>query len=141
MGLNLKPTVKRVQRLRDAEKRGNLNDKTMRAILEDKDIQPVKPPEPPKPAPDAARPTVSGCVNGETQRVASTGTDHGHITCHAGTAEYEAGHAGTAETGKHRAATRNADGGKAGDCTNVSQQRHSDLRREQAAGRLQSSGR
>ena len=51
MGLNLKPTVKRVQRLRDAEKRGNLNDKTMRAILEDKDIQPVKPPEPPKPAP------------------------------------------------------------------------------------------
>ena len=52
-----------------------------------------------------------------------------------------AGHAGTAETGKHRAATRNADGGKAGDCTNISQQRHSDLRREQAAGRLQSSGR
>ena len=51
VGLNLKPTVKRVQRLRDAEKRGNLNDKTMRAILEDKDIQPVKPPEPPKPAP------------------------------------------------------------------------------------------
>ena len=51
MGLNLKPTVKRVQRLRDAEKRGNLDDKTMRAILEDKDIQPVKPPEPPKPAP------------------------------------------------------------------------------------------
>ncbi len=49
--LNLKPTVKRVQRLRDAEKRGNLDDKTMRAILEDKDIQPVKPPEPPKPAP------------------------------------------------------------------------------------------
>lgn len=51
MGLNLKPTVKRVQRLRDAEKRGNLNDKTMRAILEDKDVQPFKPPEPPKPAP------------------------------------------------------------------------------------------
>ena len=51
VGLNLKPTVKRVQRLRDAEKRGNLDDKTMRAILEDKDIQPVKPPEPPKPAP------------------------------------------------------------------------------------------
>ena len=51
MGINLKPTVKRVQRLRDAEKRGNLDDKTMRAILEDKDIQPVKPPEPPKPAP------------------------------------------------------------------------------------------
>ena len=51
VGLNLKPTVKRVQRLRDAEKRGNLDDKTMRAILEDKDIQPFKPPEPPKPAP------------------------------------------------------------------------------------------
>ena len=51
VGLNLKPTVKRVQRLRDAEKRGNLDDKTMRSILEDKDIQPVKPPEPPKPAP------------------------------------------------------------------------------------------
>ena len=51
VGLNLKPTVKRVQRLRDAEKRGNLDDKTMQAILEDKDIQPIKPPEPPKPAP------------------------------------------------------------------------------------------
>lgn len=140
VGLNLKPTVKRVQRLRDAEKRGNLDDKTMRAILEDKDIQPVKPPEPPKPAPTRQTHRFR-CVNGNTQRVASTGTGHGHITCHAGTAEYEAGHAGTAETGKHRAATRNADGGKAGDCTNVSQQRHSDLRREQAAGRLQSSGR
>ena len=51
VGLNLKPTVKRVQRLRDAEKRGNLDDKTMQAILEDKDLQPVKSPEPPKPAP------------------------------------------------------------------------------------------
>lgn len=51
MGLNLKPTVKRVQRLRQAEKTGKLDDKTIRAILEDKDIQPVKPPEPPKPAP------------------------------------------------------------------------------------------
>ena len=51
VGLNLKPTVKRVQRLRDAEKRGNLDDKTMQAILEDKDLQPVKAPEPPKPAP------------------------------------------------------------------------------------------
>ena len=46
MGLNLKPTVKRVQRLRDAEKSGKLDDKTMRDILEDKDLQPVKPPEP-----------------------------------------------------------------------------------------------
>ena len=51
MGINLKPTVKRVQRLRDAEKSGKLDDMTMRNILEDKDIQPVKPPEPPKPAP------------------------------------------------------------------------------------------
>ena len=51
VGLNLKPTVKRVQRLRDAEKRGNLDDKTMRDILEDKDLQPVKPIEPPKPEP------------------------------------------------------------------------------------------
>ena len=46
MGLNLKPTVKRVQRLRDAEKSGKLDDKTIRDILEDKDLQPVKPPEP-----------------------------------------------------------------------------------------------
>lgn len=51
MGINLKPTVKRVQRLRDAEKGGKLDDKTMRDILEDKDLQPVKSPEPPKPAP------------------------------------------------------------------------------------------
>ena len=51
MGINLKPTVKRVQRLRDAEKRGNLDEKTMRNILEDKDLQPVKQPEPPKSAP------------------------------------------------------------------------------------------
>ena len=51
IGLNFKPTVKRVQRLRDAEKSGKLDDKTMRDILEDKDLQPIKPPEPPKPAP------------------------------------------------------------------------------------------
>ena len=51
MGINLKPTVKRVQRLRDAEKSGKLDDMTMRNILEDKDLQPVKPPEPPKSAP------------------------------------------------------------------------------------------
>ena len=51
MGLNLKPTVKRVQRLRDAEKSGKLDDKTMRDILEDKDLQPVKLPEPPKSEP------------------------------------------------------------------------------------------
>ena len=51
IGLNSKPTVKRVQRLRDAEKSGKLDDMTMRNILEDKDLQPVKPPEPPKPVP------------------------------------------------------------------------------------------
>lgn len=57
MGLNLKPTVKRVQRLRDAEKSGKLDDKTMRNILEDKDLQPVKPPEPPKSEPPKPEPT------------------------------------------------------------------------------------
>ena len=51
MGINLKPTVKRVQRLRDAEKSGKLDDKTMRDSLEDKDLQPVKLPEPPKSEP------------------------------------------------------------------------------------------
>lgn len=56
MGLNLKPTVKRVQRLRDAEKSGKLDDKTMRDILEDKDLQPVKPPEPPKSEPPKPEP-------------------------------------------------------------------------------------
>ena len=56
MGLNLKPTVKRVQRLRDAEKSGKLDDKTMRDILEDKDLQPVKPPEPPKTEPPKTAP-------------------------------------------------------------------------------------
>lgn len=50
-GIGYKPNVKRVQRLRTAEKNGKLDDMTMRNILEDKDIQPVKPPEPPKPAP------------------------------------------------------------------------------------------
>ena len=57
MGLNLKPTVKRVQRLRDAEKSGKLDDKTMRDILEDKDLQPVKPHEPPKSEPPKPEPT------------------------------------------------------------------------------------
>ena len=57
MGINLKPTVKRVQRLRDAEKSGKLDDKTMRDILEDKDLQPVKPPEPPKSEPPKPEPT------------------------------------------------------------------------------------
>ena len=57
MGLNLKPTVKRVQRLRDAEKSGKLDDKTIRDILEDKNLQPVKPPEPPKSEPPKPEPT------------------------------------------------------------------------------------
>lgn len=56
IGLNFKPTVKRVQRLRDAEKSGKLDDKTMRDILEDKDLQPVKQPEPSKPAPAQSAP-------------------------------------------------------------------------------------
>ena len=50
-GIGYKPNVKRVQRLRTAEKNGKLDDMTMRNILEDKDLQPVKQPEPPKPAP------------------------------------------------------------------------------------------
>ena len=49
--IGYKPNVKRVQRLRTAEKNGKLDDMTMRNILEDKDLQPVKPPEPPKPEP------------------------------------------------------------------------------------------
>ncbi len=49
--IGYKPNVKRVQRLRTAEKNGKLDDMTMRNILEDKDLQPVKPPEPLKPAP------------------------------------------------------------------------------------------
>ena len=76
VGLNLKPTVKRVQRLRDAEKRGNLDDKTMRAILEDKDIQPVKPPEPPKPAPAQPDPPfpVASMVTPNVSPAPATGT-------------------------------------------------------------------
>ena len=57
IGLNFKPTVKRVQRLRDAEKSGKLDDKTIRDILEDKDLQSVKPPEPPKSEPPKPEPT------------------------------------------------------------------------------------
>ncbi|MGN0978772.1 MAG: ParB/RepB/Spo0J family partition protein [Candidatus Avoscillospira sp.] len=67
--LGYKPNVKRVQRLRAAERAGQLNEAQMRSILEDKDLQPVKPPvpipasEPPKPtsppmtAPVSAPPT------------------------------------------------------------------------------------
>lgn len=67
--LGYKPNVKRVQRIRAAERAGQLNEAQMRSILEDKDLQPVKPPvpipasEPPKPtsppltAPVSAPPT------------------------------------------------------------------------------------
>lgn len=67
--LGYKPNVKRVQRLRAAERAGKLDEAQMRSILEDKDLQPVKPPvpipasEPPKPtsppltAPVSAPPT------------------------------------------------------------------------------------
>lgn len=67
--LGYKPSVKRVQRLRAAERAGKLDEAQMRSILEDKDLQPVKPPvpipasEPPKPtsppltAPVSAPPT------------------------------------------------------------------------------------
>lgn len=57
-GIGYKPNVKRVQRLRAAEKEGKLDDMTMRRILEDKDLQPVKPPEQPKPAPVQTVPPV-----------------------------------------------------------------------------------
>lgn len=60
--IGYKPNVKRVQRLRTAEKNGKLDDMTMRNILEDKDLQPVKQPEPPKPAlaqPDPPFPVAS----------------------------------------------------------------------------------
>ena len=57
-GIGYKPNVKRVQRLRAAEKEGKLDDMTMRRILEDKDLQPVKPPEQPKPTPVQTAPPV-----------------------------------------------------------------------------------
>lgn len=57
-GIGYKPNVKRVQRLRAAEKEGKLDDMTMRRILEDKDLQPVKPPEQPKPAPVQTAPQI-----------------------------------------------------------------------------------
>ena len=76
IGLNFKPTVKRVQRLRDAEKSGKLDDKTMRDILEDKDLQPVKPPEPPKPAPAQPDPPfpVASMVTPNTRPAPTMGT-------------------------------------------------------------------
>ena len=49
--LGYKPNVKRVQRLRAAERAGKLDEAQMRSILEDKDLQPVKPPVSPAPAP------------------------------------------------------------------------------------------
>ena len=57
-GIGYKPNVKRVQRLRAAEKEGKLDDMTMRRILEDKNLQPVKPPEQPKPAPVQTAPPL-----------------------------------------------------------------------------------
>mgnify|MGYP001097471203 FL=1 len=57
-GIGYKPNVKRVQRLRAAEKEGKLDDMTMRRILEDKALQPVKPPEQPKPAPVQTAPPL-----------------------------------------------------------------------------------
>ncbi len=57
-GIGYKPNVKRVQRLRAAEKEGKLDDMMMRRILEDKDLQPVKPPEQPKSAPVQTAPPV-----------------------------------------------------------------------------------
>lgn len=54
--LGYKPNVKRVQRLRAAERAGKLDEAQMRSILEDKDLQPVKPPVPPEPIPVAEPP-------------------------------------------------------------------------------------
>lgn len=51
MGIGYKPNMKRVQRLRDAEKSGTLNETAMRRILNDQDVQP---PEQPKPTQEAA---------------------------------------------------------------------------------------
>ena len=51
MGIGYKPNMKRVQRLRDAEKGGTLNETAMRRILNDQDVQP---PEQPKPTQEAA---------------------------------------------------------------------------------------
>lgn len=64
--LGYKPNVKRVQRIRAAEKAGTLNEAQMQEILEDKDQQPVKPPEPapaaPTPTPSEPAPAVSPTV-------------------------------------------------------------------------------
>lgn len=63
--LGYKPNVKRVQRLRTAERAGKLDEAQMMCILEDKDLQPVKPPapipasEPPKPTPPPLTTPVS----------------------------------------------------------------------------------
>lgn len=55
--LGYKPNVKRVQRLRAAERAGTLDEAQMRSILEDKDLQPVKPPVPSAPMPAPETPT------------------------------------------------------------------------------------
>ena len=75
-GIGYKPNVKRVQRLRTAEKNGKLDDMTMRSILEDKDIQPVKPPEPLKPAPAQPDPPfpVASMVIPNTRPAPTMGT-------------------------------------------------------------------
>ena len=74
-GIGYKPNVKRVQRLRTAEKNGKLDDMTMRNILEDKDIQPVKPPEPPKPVPAQPNPPfpVASMVTPNVSQAPATG--------------------------------------------------------------------
>lgn len=54
--LGYKPNVKRVQRLRAAERAGKLDEAQMRSILEDKDLEPVKPPAP-IPVAEAPKPT------------------------------------------------------------------------------------
>ena len=54
--LGYKPNVKRVQRLRAAERAGKLDEAQMRSILEDKDLEPVKPPVPPAPIPASEPP-------------------------------------------------------------------------------------
>ena len=49
--------------IKELKKSGKLDDKTMRDILEDKDLQPVKPPEPPKSEPPKPEPTQAGVTS------------------------------------------------------------------------------
>ncbi|MFR5761366.1 MAG: hypothetical protein ACLUFI_07005 [Oscillospiraceae bacterium] len=121
MGINLKPTVKRVQRLRDAEKGGKLDDKTMRDILEDKDLQPVKPPEPPKPAPAQSAPPfpVASMVTPNASPTPAVGAPQ--VTPKRDIAGHEVNHVGAVEAGKHPTAACSAGGREAGDRTGASQ--------------------